>query len=61
MRTTVKDLKKWLEKLDDEAVLGVSVYKNNREKAFLTARDWNESGKSEEKEFTIFVEGDELN
>lgn len=56
MKTTAKELKKWLEKVNDEALISVNVYKNNREKAFIVATEWDENGKSEEKEFKVYEE-----
>ncbi len=58
MRTTVKDLKKWLESVSDDAVISVNRYKNNREKQFIVATEWNENGKEEDKEFIVCVEDD---
>lgn len=56
MRTTVKDLKKWLETINDDAFISVNQYENNHEKQFIVATEWNEDGESEDKEFTVCVE-----
>ena len=56
MTTTAKELKRWLEKINDEALISVNVYKNNREKTFIVATEWDENGKSEEKEFKVSEE-----
>lgn len=56
MKTTAKELKKWLEKINDEALISVNVYKNNREKTFIVATEWDENGKFEEKEFKVSEE-----
>ena len=57
MRTTVKDLKKWLETINDDAFISVNQYENNHEKQFIVATEWNEDGKSDDKEFVVCVEG----
>ena len=30
MRTTAKELKKWLENINDDSLISISTYKNNR-------------------------------
>ena len=60
MRTTAKELKKWLKTINDNAEISVSTYRNNREKTFIVATEWHEDGKSEEKEFIVSVEDDEF-
>ena len=54
MRKTAKELKKWLENVEDDALIGVSIYENNREKEFIIATTWNEKGKEITKEFQAF-------
>ena len=56
MRKSVKELKKWLETINDEAEISVSVYKNNKEKQFIYVTEWNEEGIKEEKEFLVSEE-----
>ena len=60
MRTTVKELKKWLETVSDDAIISINTYKNNREKNFIVATQFHENGKIEEKEFTVSIEDDEF-
>ena len=60
MRTTVKELKKWLETINDNAEISVSTYRNNHEKSFIIATEWDENGKSKENEFVVSVEDDEF-
>lgn len=54
MRKTVKDLKKWLENIDDDALISVYLYENNKAKEFIVATSWNENGKEMVKEFQAF-------
>lgn len=58
MRTTAKELKKWLENINDDSLISINTYKNNHEKNFIIATQFNEDGKIEEKEFTISIEDD---
>ena len=44
MRTTVKELKKWLENVSDDAIISINTYANNHEKSFIIATEWDESG-----------------
>lgn len=60
MRTTAKELKKWLENINDDSLISINTYKNNREKSFIIATEWDENGKSKESEFTISIEDDEF-
>ena len=55
MQCTAKELKEWLNNIDDEAIISVSVYKNKHEKSFIQATKWNENGKYEENEFVVSV------
>ena len=54
MRKTAQELKKWLESVDDDALIGVSLYENNKAKEFIIATTWNEKGKEMTKEFQAF-------
>ena len=56
MQCTAKELKEWLNNIDDEAIISVSVYKNKHEKSFIQATLWKEDGKSDEKEFVVSVD-----
>lgn len=60
MRTTAKELKKWLEKISDDSFISINTYKNNHEKSFIIATEWDENGKSKESEFTVSIEDDEF-
>ena len=60
MRATAKELKKWLENINDDSLISISTYKNNREKNFIIASQFNEDGKIEEKEFIVSIEDDEF-
>ena len=58
MRTTVKELKKWLENINEDAIISINTYKNNHEKSFIVATEWLDNGKTKEKEFKVSVEDD---
>lgn len=58
MRTTAKELKKWLENVNDDSFISINTYKNNREKNFIVATQFHDDGKVEEKEFTVSIEDD---
>lgn len=58
MRTSAKELKKWLETINDDAIISTNTYKNNHEKSFIVATEWLDNGKIEEKEFTVSIEDD---
>lgn len=60
MRTTAKELKKWLENINDDSLISINTYKNNREKNFIVATQFNDNGKIEEKEFIVSIEDDEF-
>ena len=60
MRTTAKELKKWLENVNDDSFISINTYKNNREKNFIVATQFNDNGKIEEKEFIVSIEDDEF-
>ena len=60
MRTTTKELKKWLENINDDSLISINTYKNNREKNFIVATQFHDDGKVEEKEFTVSIEDDEF-
>ena len=44
-----KELKKWLENINDDSLISINTYKNNHEKNFIIATQFNEDGKIEEK------------
>lgn len=56
MRTTVKELKKWLENIEDDAIISTVNYKNKREKNFIVATSYKDDGKTEEREYLVSVE-----
>ena len=58
MRTTAKELKKWLETINDDSIISINTYKNNHEKNFIVATQFHDNGKIEEKEFTVSIEDD---
>lgn len=58
MRTTVKELKKWLETVSDDSIISINTYKNNHEKNFIVATQFHDNGKVEEKEFIVSIEDD---
>ena len=60
MRTTAKELKKWLESINDDSFISISTYKNNHEKNFIVATQFHDNGKIEEKEFIVSIEDDEF-
>lgn len=60
MRTTAKELKKWLENINDDSLISINTYKNNREKNFIVATQFHDDEKVEEKEFTVSIEDDEF-
>lgn len=51
MRKTAKELKKWLETIDDDALISVDYYKNRKTKEIILATELGE--KFEEKEFIV--------
>lgn len=59
MRTTAKELKKWLENVNDDSFISINTYKNNHEKNFIVATQFYDNGKIEEKEFVVSIENDE--
>lgn len=58
MRTTVKELKKWLETVSDDAIISINTYTNNHEKTFIIATSYDYDGRMNEKEFLVSVEDD---
>ena len=53
MRKTVKELKKWLETIDDNALISVDKYSNRKTKEILLATEWGDNLENEDKEFII--------
>lgn len=39
MRTTVKELKKWLENVSDDAIISINTYANNHENHLLSLQN----------------------
>ena len=53
MRKTAKELKKWLETIDDNALISVDKYSNRKTKEILLATEWGDNLENEDKEFII--------
>ena len=53
MRKTAKELKKWLETIDDDALISVDKYSNRKTKEILLATEWGDNLENEDKEFII--------
>ena len=51
MRKTAKELKKWLEMIDDNALISIDTYTNRKTKEIILATEWGEN--LEEKEFIV--------
>ena len=59
MRKTAKELKKWLETIDDNALITVDKYTNIKTKEFILATEWGENLEEKEKEFIVAELDDE--
>jgi hypothetical protein len=53
MRKTVKELKKWLELLDDDSLVSIDTYKNKKTKELLIVTEWGDNLEKNEKEFIV--------
>ena len=53
MRKTAKELKKWLENIDDNATLSVDLYSNRKTKEIIIATEWGDNLEVNEKEFIV--------
>jgi hypothetical protein len=52
-RITVKDLKKWLNTVDENAEVYVDKYTNVHAKEFINVREYDEHGKYSNKELLV--------
>ena len=53
MRKTAKELKKWLETIDDDALISIDSYTNRKTKEMILATEWGENLEEKEKEFIV--------
>lgn len=59
MRKTVKELKKWLETIDENALVSVDKYVNKKTKEMIITTEWGENLEEKEKEFIVAELDDE--
>lgn len=52
MRKTAKELKKWLETINDDSLISVDIYSNIKTKEILIATEW-ENNQEKQKEFIV--------
>ena len=53
MRKTAKELKKWLETIDDDSLISVDTYSNIKTKEILIATEWGDNLEERQKEFIV--------
>lgn len=53
MRKTVKELKKWLETIDENALVSVDKYVHKKTKEMIITTEWGENLEEKEKEFIV--------
>ena len=53
MRKTVKELKKWLESIDEDSLISVDMYSNRKSKEIIIATEWGDNLEANEKEFIV--------
>ena len=53
MRKTAKELKKWLEMIDDDSLISVDTYSNIKTKEILIATEWGDNLEERQKEFIV--------
>ena len=53
MRKTVKELKKWLESIDENSLISVDMYSNRKSKEIIIATEWGDNLEANEKEFIV--------
>ena len=53
MRKTAKELKKWLETIDDDSLISVDTYSNIKTKEILIATEWGDNLEEKQKEFIV--------
>lgn len=60
MRKTVKELKEWLNTIDDEnALLSVDIYTNKKTKELLIVTEWGDNLEERQNEFIVAELDDE--
>ena len=53
MRKTAKELKKWLETIDENSLISVDTYSNLKTKEILIATEWGDNLEERQKEFIV--------
>lgn len=53
MRKTVKELKKWLETIDENSLISVDMYSNRKSKEIIIATEWGDNLEEKQKEFIV--------
>ena len=53
MRKTAKELKKWLETIDDNSLISIDSYSNRKTKEILIATEWGDNLEERQKEFIV--------
>lgn len=53
MRKTAKELKKWLETIDDESLISIDTYSNRKTKEMIIATVWGDNLEEKQKEFIV--------
>lgn len=53
MRKTAKELKEWIKKIDDDALISLDVYSNKKTKEIIIATQWAENLEEKETEFIV--------
>ena len=53
MRKTAKELKKWLETINDDSLISVDTYSNMKTKEILIATEWGDNLEERQKEFIV--------
>ena len=53
MRKTAKELKKWLEMIDDNSLISIDSYSNRKTKEILIATEWGDNLEERQKEFIV--------
>ena len=53
MRKTAKELKKWLESIDEDSLISVDMYSNKKSKEIIIATEWGDNLEEKQKEFIV--------
>ena len=53
MRKTAKELKKWLETINDDSLIFIDTYSNIKTKEILIATEWGDNLEERQKEFIV--------